>query len=179
MILENLADQITSTLTEQGNTYLSCGDDGDRRHAIFLLLEDKKPKEMISLWLEILIDPSSYPSVSVSRLEKTWYELQDIVHKKYDDWDVHKCNIGAYVVHGCISVPCHRIEYDPQYFGGNYDSEGNDYYLPVPIVLQRYKGDIEAAFEGESEYKKENIVNYSPDELYTLNGDEWDGELEQ
>jgi hypothetical protein len=53
-----------------------------------------------------------------------------------------------------------RVEYDPNYTGGDYDKVGNFTYVPADSK------DVEVAFEEITGYKRMHIIRYSPDELY-------------
>ena len=100
------------------------------------------------------------------------------IHTICDGWDVQKCNIdGIYVVDRKISVPCYAIEYDTVYGGGDYSGSGDIYYLQVPIVERIYGGNVEEAFADLSGHKLSNIIHWSPDNLVTLEGDEWAGTM--
>ncbi|MGG6281823.1 hypothetical protein ACQ4M3_09655 [Leptolyngbya sp. AN03gr2] len=80
------------------------------------------------------------------------------------------------------NAPCQRIDYDTDYYGGNYSygSESNAY---VPIELCENIGE-EATFQAFTGYDQQHIVWIDPScgtddctsGVYTMNGDDWFGQ---
>jgi hypothetical protein len=64
---------------------------------------------------------------------------------------------------------CIQVEYDLEYSGGDYSDTGDFAY--VPCSLADRLGSIEAAFERHTGHSRIHIVHYSPDELYTADGE--------
>jgi hypothetical protein len=66
-----------------------------------------------------------------------------------------------------------RFEYDPDYFGGEYNKTGQ--FALVPIDLCAELGN-EEAFEKRIGLDKVHIIHFSPDEVYGANGEIMDDE---
>lgn len=58
-----------------------------------------------------------------------------------------------------------RVEFDPDYSGGNYSKVGQFAYIPTDAK------DVEKTFEKQTGYSRSCIIHYSPDELYTEKGE--------
>lgn len=59
-----------------------------------------------------------------------------------------------------------RVEYDPEYCGGNYTKVGK--FVNVPSEAAH---DIESAFEKQTGLPRDCIVFYTTDEYFDENGD--------
>ncbi len=64
-----------------------------------------------------------------------------------------------------LSEECIRVEYDPEYSGGNYSGVGQFAYLPVKMLDaiqgETFERKVEIVFEKTTGYFKENIIHYS------------------
>lgn len=64
---------------------------------------------------------------------------------------------------------CIRVEYDPEYEGGNYSGVGQFAYIPVKMLEatqgETFESKVEIAFEKITGYFKKNIIHYS-DEIF-------------
>jgi hypothetical protein len=61
------------------------------------------------------------------------------------------------------------FEYDPDYWGGNYDKTGQFAYVPICFINE--KGSPEDAFEEFTGIDKRHIVHYSLTEVCNKNGE--------
>ncbi len=73
---------------------------------------------------------------------------------------------------------CIRVEYDPDYGGGNYSKVGRFAYVPldaIGAVPGSLTGDqrLKAAFQIVTGYDPAHIVHYTFDEVYDQDGNEW------
>ena len=76
---------------------------------------------------------------------------------------------GAYAERTAhLSKPFIQVEYDPEYSGGNYSKVGQFAYIPADVK------DVEKAFEEQTGYPRSCMIHYSPDELYTEDGEFYD-----
>jgi hypothetical protein len=57
-----------------------------------------------------------------------------------------------------------RIEYDPEFQGGDYEGVGSYAYVPESAASE--PGGVEAAFEAKTGYPASCIVFFTVDELY-------------
>ena len=60
-------------------------------------------------------------------------------------------------------IPCVRVEYDLDFFGGDYDKVGKFAYIPISTTSSCT---IEEAFEKQTGINRQHIIHYSTDELY-------------
>lgn len=67
--------------------------------------------------------------------------------------------------------PHYRIEYDPNYWGGDYNGIGQ--FAFIPEGLEFALGSIEEAFEKVTGVDRQHIVHYSTDERFRPDGMEW------
>lgn len=63
-----------------------------------------------------------------------------------------------------------RVEFDPEFAGGNYNKVGQFTYIPAT------ERDIGAAFEKQEELPTSCIIHYSLDEWYTKEGESYPDE---
>lgn len=61
-----------------------------------------------------------------------------------------------------------KVEYDEEFFGGNYSGTGNLAYIKL-IDVNRL-GSVEAAFKETTGVETIHIIHYSEDELYDAEG---------
>lgn len=66
-----------------------------------------------------------------------------------------------------------KVEYDPQFAGGDYDGVGEFVYIPMEVV-DHHNGDVRQAFMQSTGLRPKTIIHYSPDELYTAEGQPYD-----
>ncbi len=80
-------------------------------------------------------------------------------------------------------VKCVQVEFDPEYFGGNYAKVGDFVHIPLALIdeIKESKGlnddqAIQAAFEKVTGLNRPNIIHYSfnEDELVDQEGNGWD-----
>ena len=60
-----------------------------------------------------------------------------------------------------------KVEYDPNYSGGDYHKTGYFVLLPVPLCEAL---NVRKAFKKVTGLDSRRIVNYCPDELYDIDG---------
>ena len=73
---------------------------------------------------------------------------------------------------------CVQVEYDLNYYGGDYSKVGTFAYLPLEVI-DRCPGPhdderLKAAFNILTGYDRVHIIHYSFDELYDEEGNEWE-----
>lgn len=85
-----------------------------------------------------------------------------------------ECDSGQVI--GVPVVPCVRVEYDPSFWGGDYDGVGQFVHIPLSLIeecaLQDPDGDdgVELAFTKCTTQDCIHIIHYTPDELYDQRG---------
>lgn len=67
--------------------------------------------------------------------------------------------------------PHYRIEYDPDYWGGDYNGVGQ--FAFIPEGLEFALNSVEEAFEKVTGVDRQHIVHYSTDERFRPDGVEW------
>jgi hypothetical protein len=65
-----------------------------------------------------------------------------------------------------------RVEYDEDFFGGNYSKTGS--FALVKLVDVNSLGSVEAAFKASTGIETIHIIHYSLDELYDADGELWE-----
>jgi hypothetical protein len=77
--------------------------------------------------------------------------------------------VDLYILKKAVE-PCIRVEYDPEYSGGDYSGVGEFAYIPVKMldVIQNenFKRKVEIVFEKTTGYFKDNIIHYSNEEFF-------------
>jgi len=66
--------------------------------------------------------------------------------------------------------PCYRVEYDPEFTGGEYAGTGSFAFVSETLVKQH--GSVEAAFTAQTGLAACHIVHYSGDERYTADAEQ-------
>jgi hypothetical protein len=66
-----------------------------------------------------------------------------------------------------------KVEYDRNYFGGDYSSVGEFVLIPVDEIQKTPNG-VERAFEKRTNLNRLHIIHYSEDELYDSDGNSLD-----
>ena len=66
-----------------------------------------------------------------------------------------------------------QFEYDLSYRGGDYDQVGQFAHVPEAIVDEKFGGDMNAAFRWWTGFDPVHIINWSPDDRYTFDGEPW------
>jgi len=72
-----------------------------------------------------------------------------------------------------------QVEWDPDYYGGDYGGVGSFTYIPVTDLDSLDEDTICEAFEEEEGVDRQRIIHYSTDELYTAAGDPYEEEDEE
>lgn len=67
--------------------------------------------------------------------------------------------------------PHYRIEFDVDYWGGNYGDVGDFAYIPVGIEFAM--NSVEEAFEKLTGHSRRHIIHYSTDERFLPNGEDF------
>lgn len=67
--------------------------------------------------------------------------------------------------------PHYRVEYDLNYWGGNYDGIGQ--FTFIPEGLEVVVGSVDEAFEKVTGINRQHIIYYCLDERFLFNGTEW------
>ena len=70
-------------------------------------------------------------------------------------------------------APHVRVEYDPEFTGGEYDGVGHFAYLPLAQVEA---SGVEAAFTAATGLDPVHMVHHTLDELYDASGERLDGD---
>ena len=65
-----------------------------------------------------------------------------------------------------------QVEYDSNYYGGDYDKVGKFVYIPTDLI--DVYGSPEKAFEKVTGIDSVHIVHFSLDEIYDSEGDKLD-----
>jgi len=68
-----------------------------------------------------------------------------------------------------------KVEFDPTYFGGNYESVGNFALVPEDLVTDLGMAE---AFSVTTGHKAENIVHFSEDARFDARGKEYEFEID-
>ena len=66
--------------------------------------------------------------------------------------------------------PHFQVEYDSNYYGGDYDKVGKFVYIPMDLI--DVYGSPERAFEKVTGKDSVHIVNFTIDEIYDSEGNE-------
>ena len=73
--------------------------------------------------------------------------------------------------------PCFKVEYDKEYYGGNYSKVGELVYIPLLLVEGEDENElVKKAFTYMTELDSVHIVNYNLDEKFDSDGNEWEEE---
>lgn len=72
------------------------------------------------------------------------------------------------IAKGVENLPHLRVEYDLEYFGGDYDNNGQFAFVPVALCSFIFDT-VEEAFEAYTGINRQHIIHYS-DEWFFLNG---------
>jgi hypothetical protein len=91
--------------------------------------------------------------------------------------------------HSDDKVRCMQVEYDPDYWGGDYSKVGRFVYLPFDFIDRcpkwgeadpvcghaktGFDGRVKMAFHILTGVHPNHIIHYSPDEGYDLDGEVW------
>ena len=67
---------------------------------------------------------------------------------------------------------CIRVEYDLNFFGGDYNGVGQFAYVPLEDIGHTPDA-VEAAFEKLTGHDRVHIIHYTPDETFDENGNPW------
>jgi hypothetical protein len=68
-----------------------------------------------------------------------------------------------------MAEPHVQVEFDPNYYGGDYSSVGQFVYLPHSAFED--DADLELAFEKQTGLPRCCIIHYCLDDLYTADGE--------
>jgi len=85
---------------------------------------------------------------------------------EYDDE-----NDEIVIAEGVKKLPHIRVEYDTEYFGGDYNKIGKFEFFPDG--LQFVYDSVEEAFEAYTGIPKVHVIHYSSDERFFPDGMEW------
>ena len=66
-----------------------------------------------------------------------------------------------------------RVEFDLNHWGGDYSHTGDFVFIPQSVYI-RYG--IDTAFQAITHYNPQHIIQYDEDELYTYDGNFYEGE---
>ena len=67
---------------------------------------------------------------------------------------------------------CIRVEYDLEFFGGDYSGVGSFAYVPLADIGHTPDA-VEAAFKKLTGHNPVHIIHYCPDETFDENGKPW------
>lgn len=76
------------------------------------------------------------------------------------------------IAEGVEKLPHIRVEYDTEYYGGDYNQIGKFEFIPealYPFVFNT----VEEAFEAYTGIPKVHVIHYSSDERFFPDGTEW------
>jgi hypothetical protein len=76
------------------------------------------------------------------------------------------------IADGVDQLPHIRVEYDTNYFGGDYNGIGKFEFIPEglsPFVFDTVK----EAFEAYTGIPRQHVIHYSSDETFFPDGSEW------
>lgn len=76
------------------------------------------------------------------------------------------------VAEGVDQLPHIRVEYDTEYFGGDYNRVGQFAFIPEGLYPFVYET-VEEAFEAYTGINRQHVVHYSSDERFFPDGTEW------
>lgn len=116
-------------------------------------------------------------------LEQDNQELLDLIQQEADDASqgsspgdfsarvasVHR-SLKRHEARVGDSAPCVQVEYDPEFFGGNYSSVGSTIAVPLNLV-DLAGGSVESAFEVFTGLSSRHIVYYTLDEVVDPEGE--------
>jgi hypothetical protein len=76
------------------------------------------------------------------------------------------------IAEGVDQLPHIRVEYDLEYFGGDYNKIGKFEFIPEALYPFVYNT-VEEAFEAYTGIPKQHVIHYSSDERFFPDGTEW------
>lgn len=69
-----------------------------------------------------------------------------------------------------------KFEYDEDYSGESHNGVGKTVFIPMAVYQDKFDGNSCAAFEWWTGVDPAHIIRFAGDEVYTVDGEEWDGE---
>ena len=76
------------------------------------------------------------------------------------------------IAEGVEKFPHIRVEYDTEYYGGDYNKVGQFAFIPEGLYPFVYPT-VEEAFEAYTGINRQHVIHYSSDERFFPDGTEW------